>query len=108
MRERANDAKLLEYETRKTKGERKVRVFTRTDAFRLLTETMDIFDDQFYGYTRRLLTSLGLWPFHSPRYRKFVWMFALSLYVHAIVFQVTDKRSYFSVISYLLFLRYYQ
>ncbi|RLU18029.1 hypothetical protein DMN91_010271 [Ooceraea biroi] len=50
---------------------------------------MDVYDDQFYGYTRRLLASLGLWPSQSSRYRKVIWIFALSLYVHGIVFQYT-------------------
>ncbi|KAH0945371.1 hypothetical protein HN011_007230 [Eciton burchellii] len=50
---------------------------------------MDVYDDRFYGFTRRLLASIGLWPFQNPRYRKYVSVFALFLYIHGIVFQYT-------------------
>ncbi|KAL6448861.1 hypothetical protein ACFW04_000541 [Cataglyphis niger] len=50
---------------------------------------MDVYDDRFYGITRRLMISLGLWPYQNPRYRKLLLVFVSIVYVQGLIFQYT-------------------
>ncbi|XP_067212003.1 odorant receptor 22c-like isoform X2 [Linepithema humile] len=48
---------------------------------------MDVYDDRFYGFTRRFMISVGLWPYQNPNYRKAIWVFVSMVYIQGIIFQ---------------------
>ncbi|GAB1861157.1 Odorant receptor [Camponotus japonicus] len=50
---------------------------------------MDVYDDQFYGLTRRLMIFLGLWPYQNPKHRKLLLIFVSIIYVQGLIFQYT-------------------
>ncbi|XP_019699746.1 uncharacterized protein LOC109504414 [Harpegnathos saltator] len=55
---------------------------------------MDVYDDRFYGFTRRLMISIGLWPYQNPRYRKLLRILVFLVHVSGILSQYMSFFTY--------------
>lgn len=88
IRRYTNDTeKLLNEMGEKMEGSDIRMSFTHADVLQLFTR-MDVYDDRFYGFTRRLMISLGLWPYQNPKHRKLLLVFVSIVYVQGLIFQV--------------------